>query len=351
MTSIRGTESLLSGRQRIDWADLRVFLAVAETGSFSSAAKLLGLTQPTVSRRLDELEARLGAQLVVRGMQGVSLTEAGELIRDHVVTMERSAQAVERLALSRDKRDEGRVRIAAPDGLAAFWLAPRLPEFQKENPKIAISLDAGLWPNDELSGDTDILLTFEEDKRLDNVVTRLATYHYGLFASPEYIRLYGAPRSLAEVADHRVIHHVAQSRQQDTWHPKAAALQVMSGNQIETNSTSAGLYALRAGAGIAAVPTFFLTFAPELVMISPDPVAKLSLWLVHHAEARRTERVRRVLDWLKSIFDNRENPWFREEYVPPAEFMPLVRQTPDEDEENWRDDEAAPAPGRVRKRS
>lgn len=352
MTSIRGTESFLSGRQRIDWADLRVFLAVAETGSFSGAAKLLGLTQPTVSRRLDELEARLGAQVVTRGMQGVRLTEAGELIRDHVVTMERSAQAVERLALSRDKRDEGRVRIAAPDGLAAFWIAPRLPEFQKENPKIAISLDAGLWPNDDLGGEPDILLTFEEDKRLDNVVTRLATYHYGLFASPDYVRLYGTPRSMAEVADHRVIHHVAQSRQQDTWHPKAAALQVMSGNQIETNSTAAGLFALRAGAGIGAMPTFLLTLAPELVMIGADPMARLSLWLVHHAEARKTERVRRVLDWLKKIFDNRENPWFREEYVAPSEFMPLIRQTLDENEESWSDDDdAPPAQHSLRKRS
>ncbi len=312
--------SVVIGRQRVDWADLRVFLAVAETGSFSAAAKLLGITQPTISRRLDELEERLNVKLVERSAQGVALTEAGELIRDHVITMERSAQAIERLALGRDKRDEGRVRISAPDGLAAFWLAPRLPEFQRENPKIAVSLDAGLWPSDEMRGEADLSLQFEESKHVDNVVTRLATYHYGLFASAEYIRLYGAPRTLAEVADHRVVHHVAQRHQTEGWHPKAGALQAMWNRQIETNSSAAVLVAIRAGAGIGALPTAALTVAPELVMISDGPLAKLTLWLVHHRDARKTERTRRVMDWLKRVFDNRSNPWYREEYVSPVQF-------------------------------
>jgi DNA-binding transcriptional LysR family regulator len=316
--------SVVIGRQRIDWGDLRVFLAVAETGSFSGAAKVLGLTQPTVSRRLDDLESRLNAQLVVRGLQGAALTEAGELIRDHVVTMERSAQAIERLALSRDKRDEGRVRVSAPDGLAAFWLAPRLAEFQRENPKIAVTLDAGLWHNFELSSEIDLSLQFVESKHADHVITRMATYHYALFASPDYVRLYGAPRTLAEVADHRVIHHVAQRHQPETWRPKAAALQMLWSSQIETNSSAVAMIAARAGAGIAALPTMALSFAPELVMIGDEPLAKLTLWLVHHAEAAKTERVRRVMDWLKRIFDNRANPWFREEYVPPEEFLPQV---------------------------
>jgi DNA-binding transcriptional LysR family regulator len=325
MTPIQeSTSSVLIGRQRIDWSDLRVFLAVAETGSFSGAAKLLGLTQPTVSRRLDELESRLNAQLVIRGLQGVGLTEAGELIRDHVVTMERSAQAIERLTLGRDKRDEGRVRVSAPDGLAAFWLAPRLAEFQRENPKIAVSLDAGLWPSSEMRLDVDLSLQFEESKHLDDVVTRLATYHYALFAAPDYVRLYGVPRTLAEVADHRVIHHVAQTHQQETWHPKAAALQTLWNNQIETNSSAAALIAIRAGAGIGALPTAALTVAPELVMIGDAPMAKLTLWLVHRSHAAQAERIRRVIDWLKRIFDNRTNPWYREEYVPSAEFMPLI---------------------------
>jgi DNA-binding transcriptional LysR family regulator len=262
----------------------------------------------------------LSVRLIVRGAQGVGLSEAGELIRDYVVTMERSAQAIERLALGRDKREEGRVRISAPDGLAAFWLAPKLPEFQRENPKISVSLDAGLWPRDDIQGETDLSLRFEESKHPDDVVTRLATYHYCLFASPDYIQLYGAPRTLAEVADHRVVHHIAQRHQSDSWHPKAGALQAMWNRQIETNSSAAALIAIRSGAGIGALPTAALTVAPELVMIGDAPLAKIMLWLVHHRDARNVERTRRVMDWLKGIFDPRANPWYREEYVAPADF-------------------------------
>lgn len=316
---------VLIGRQRIDWSDLRVFLAVAETGSFTGAAKILGLTQPTVSRRIDDIESRLDAQLVVRGLQnGVTLTEAGELIRDHVVTMERSAQAIERLALGRDTRSEGRVRVSAPDGLAAFWLAPRLAEFQRENPKVAISLDAGIWPGAEMRGEADLLLQFEDSKQLGDVAMRLATYHYGLFAAPEYIRLYGAPRTLAEVADHRVIHHVAQRHQPETWHPKASALQTLWDSQIETNSSAAALIAIRAGAGIGALPTAALTVAPELVMLGDQPLAKITLYLVHRVDAMKTERLRLVTEWLKRVFDNRQNPWYREEYIPPRDFMDQI---------------------------
>ncbi|MES1200115.1 MAG: LysR family transcriptional regulator [Pseudomonadota bacterium] len=324
MRLMQENDTIAIGRQRVDWADLRVFLAVAETKSFSAAAKLLGLTQPTVSRRLDDLEQRLNAQLVLRGLSGVSLTEAGEAIRDHVVTMERSAQAIERLALNRDKRDEGRVRLAAPDGLAGFWIAPRIAEFQRENPKIAISLDAGLWPNDPLREEIDLALQFEEEKRLDSVVQRLATYHYALFASSDYLGTYGKPRTLAEVADHRVILHSAQTRQPQSWHPKADALRALSGAQVETNSSAAVIFATRAGAGISLLPTVALTFAPELVMIGEEPLARLTLWLVHHVDAGKVERVRRVMDWLKRAFDNRTNPWFREEYVSPRQFMDAI---------------------------
>lgn len=324
------------GRQRVDWDDLRVFLAAAETGSFSGAAKALGLTQPTVSRRIEDLEAKLNAQLVVRSLNGVALTDAGAAIRDHVVNMERSAQAIERVALGQDKRDEGRVRLSAPDGLAAFWLAPRLAEFHRENPKITISLDAGLWPSDAVRPEIDISLQFEEDKHFEHVVTRIATYHYGLFASPDYIDLYGKPRSLVEVTEHRAIHHTAQTRQPQNWDAKTAALRALWPTQIETNSSAAVMVAARAGAGIAALPTAALVYAPELVMVSDGPLASLTLWLVHHVDAQKTERLRRVSTWLKRAFDNRENPWFREQYVPPEDFMALLQ--PEADAPAWKAD-------------
>ena len=97
--------------------------------------------------------------------------------------------------------------------------------------------------------------------------------------------------------------------------------------QIETNSSAAALIAIRSGAGIGALPTAALTVAPELVMISEGPLAKITLWLIHHRDARKTERTRRVMEWLAVVFDNRANPWYREEYVAPADFPPPSDET------------------------
>ena len=108
--------ALLPASARADWADLRLFLHVAESGSISAAAKSLQMSQPTVSQRLSDLEFRLNTQLVVRGPSGIVLTETGQRIKEHVAVMQRSASAIDRLMREFDDKPEGRVKIAAPDG-------------------------------------------------------------------------------------------------------------------------------------------------------------------------------------------------------------------------------------------
>lgn len=101
---------------RADWDDLKVFVAAAQTGSFGAAARKLQTTQPTITRRMDDLEARLGARLFNRGLRGVSLTEAGELVYDRALTMQRASCEIEKLVLGSDKLDAGRVTVAATEG-------------------------------------------------------------------------------------------------------------------------------------------------------------------------------------------------------------------------------------------
>src|SRR5579862_9058878 len=96
-------------RRRADWSDLRLFWAVAESGGFGAAARALGVSQSTITRRIDELEYRLNARLFVRGPQGVSLTEAGRLAYEPVLSMERSAETLEHLILDAEDAPEGGV--------------------------------------------------------------------------------------------------------------------------------------------------------------------------------------------------------------------------------------------------
>lgn len=315
-------------RQRADWSDLRVFWAVAETGGIGAAGRALGVSQPTVTRRLDDLESRLGVRLLERGPSGATLTEAGRLMLDHVLTMERSAAAIERTVLDLDRREEGTVRIAAPDGVGAWAIAPALPAFLQANPKISIALDCGLWPDSPVSSAVDLSLQFSDggsDPAL--LSTPLAWFHYVLAAAPGYLEIYGTPRTLPEVASHRLLHHSALTRQPENWAPKTAAFVELAMVSLLTNSSPTVLAAVRAGAGICAMSTAILAQCPELVMLDIPPLARIQLWLCHHRDLGGGARMKRVISWLKEVFDPLSQPWYRAEFVDPREFDAPLRRT------------------------
>lgn len=315
-------------RQRADWSDLRLFYAVAETGSFSEAAAQLGLSQPTVSTRVRDLETRLGVRLFNRSPHRLTLTEAGEKIHDHVVTMERSASAVERLIANEDKRDEGRVVIAAPDGLATYLLVPELPRFFRESPDIRLGLDCGLWTDVEVGNHIDISLQFDAVTNPDVVTTPMGYYHYCLYSSRAYLDLYGVPTTLAGVAERRYLHHVAHTRQPENWNIKYAPFQGLANIGMATNSSSALIEAVRNGAGIAALPTAVSSFAPDLVMLELPSFARLELRMCVHRDLAGAARIKRVVEWLHGVFDAKTKPWFRAEFVHPSEFNSVKTAKP-----------------------
>lgn len=329
MGAMQKSGGLAGGMNKsIEWSNLRIFLAVAEHGSLSSAAKQLGVNQSTVSRRISELEQELGAALLQRSGGGAHLTELGQEIVRHAMVMERSAAAIATAVARRDDREMGEVHVAAPDGLAAFWLAPRLPDLHRAAPLLRLKIDSGLWPGDALGNPcADISLSFDRNEDPDAVAQPLATLHYCLFAAPSYIAEHGLPQSAAEVPRHRFLHHVAQSRQPEGWDRRSQALQQLSERGLETNSSAAIVTATRAGAGIGALPTAILDYAPELVMVLNEPLARLRLYLLRPRRELCSVRVRRTIDWLESIFDPNKHPWFRDEFIPPqpAGASPLVQ--------------------------
>jgi DNA-binding transcriptional LysR family regulator len=304
---------------------VRLFWAVAESGSFGAAARSLNVGLSTVTRAVDRLESRLNAKLLVRGPQGVALTEAGSVAYDRALSMERVAQQLEHDIADAERRPEGRVKLAAPDGIGGAYLTPLMAEFLRANPKIDLVIDCGFWSNYGLEGDIDLTLTFEESTRPDVTSTKLATFHYGLFASREYLDLYGTPQTLAESVSRSYVHHAAQIHKRDDWRPGTAAMQDLAQKRIETNSSAVSLAAIKHGAGIGPLPTAVLAIEPTLVMLDLPVLASLSLWLVCHRDIGRSARIRCVADWLKEVFDPRTKPWFRSEFIHPREFEQLIK--------------------------
>lgn len=311
-------------RRRADWSDLRMFWAVAETGGFGAAARALGASQSTITRRIEELEHRLNARLFVRGPRGVELTEAGRQAYDRVLTMERSAEAIENLILNAENMAQGEVGVAAPDGIAGVLLAPAAVEFLRANPKISLRFDCGLWAEHPLDGRTDLLLTFAKPTHPDLIARPVAHFHYGLFAAQSYLELYGSPRSLSECTAHSYVHHAAQMHQEERWHPQATAFRTMVQTRLETNSSAVSFAAVRNGVGLGLLPTAVASIDPSLVMIDVPMMGALKMWLCYPRDVAQSARIRLVADWISDLFDPRTKPWYREEFIHPRDFAAMT---------------------------
>ncbi len=302
-----------------DWDDLKIFHALIETGSMSAAARKLGIGQPTVSRRLDQLENRIGARLVTRGAEGVELTDIGERIWAQVQIMQSTAGEVERLAHQADRSDAGTVRISAPEGVAAFWIGRNLSSFMEANPRINVEMSTRVEGEVPLE-QADITLQMAESKRMSHVASELATLHYVPFAAKRYLDTYGPPQGLADVINHRIGDLVSYRQQQTHWPKEASAIKQMMKPSLTTDSSATLSEAVKNGSVIAMLPTYAAQIDPELVHLDMELNVPITLWMVYHPDQRRVTRVRKMLDWLKELFDSTQYPWFRKDFIAPADF-------------------------------
>ncbi len=301
------------------WDDIELFLCVSKAGSFAKAATFMDATQPTISRRVDNLEARLGAVLFERVPTGVNLTACAMELLPVAERMAGSAQLIRRIADSQHNEVEGSVCISAPDGLAAFWMVPNLVKLQDGHPNLFISMDSGLWTGKHGHMSSDICLHYEDPEDEDTIRVPLCWMHYTYFATQEYIDRHGSPQSIAQLLSHKTIFHVAQVMQQHRWPEKTTAANNLRTSQFITNSSAASLMALRSGIGIGPAPSAAADLFPELVPLPLGLAASLRLYLYYRKESANVARVRAVKDWLMELFSPKEHIWFGEEFVDPYE--------------------------------
>lgn len=317
-------------RNLFDWDDLQIFHAVATTGSMSAAAVALGCQQSTVSKRMRQLEGRLGSQLIERRAGGVVLTPAGETAFDFVLTMQRSAQQLESRVAGLDKALAGEVVLRSPDGLSTFWLARRIPEFQRINPAIALRVvgDRSAQTAENIAS---LEITFEAEKSMGVRADLLGTAHYMPVASREFIATYGVPRSLADVMSLRFASLDQYDHSLALWGQKAEADNSLIKYSFRTDLSSVLFEAIRHGGGIAMAPTYLAALYPdELVVLDYDFHQSLRFWLKYMPGSQGIGRIKCVGDWITDLFDRRSNPWFREEFCHPREFcdIDVIRPQP-----------------------
>lgn len=281
----------------MDWNDLRYLLAVHRHGSLARAAKELKVTKATASRRLAALEAALGVPVVARKPAGLVLTEAG---REAIAAAESVdatlASLRDRLASGADAKPRGTVRVTAPHWLAARFLIPALPDFQTRYPALDVQL---LGTNQILN-----LAQREADVAIRNVrpthksLTARKLMRLGgcVYASTLYLDRRGRPAARTSLAGHDVlVYEMLDGMPGFEWLREPGH-----GGRIafRANDPEALVGAATAGLGLCAVPCLLGDPEPALERVPALGFAHCDLFLVTHAEASRTARLRAVTDFI-----------------------------------------------------
>ncbi len=309
----------------LDWDSLRVFRVVAELGSMTAAATSLGESTPTVSRKIDELERRLGGDLFSRSTRGVQLTSMGSTVLRHAKIMEDAADAIRADVRAQVPMAEGLIRLQMGDGLGAYWVAPRLADFQKQHPKVRLHLIISDQTPDLHKDEADICIQFHEPQRSDVIARRLGVLHYMAFTTKAYLGKDHGPKSLFNLQDYQCIFHTGYVNQIERWAPKTADLKNMLDFAIVSNSGVVMLEACRRGGGIAILPTYVSEIEPDLVPLNLGELAPIQFWLTYTERVRRLQSGQAVIEWLKSIVDPRKHVWFRETFVNPLDVRKAAK--------------------------
>jgi DNA-binding transcriptional LysR family regulator len=280
-----------------DWERQRAFLAVLREGSLSGAARLIGTAQPTVRRRIEELEAQTGAPLFTRTPSGLLPTERARDLVEQAQAMALAAEAFARAASADAGAVAGRVRITASEVIAVEVLPPILAALGARHPRLVIELSPSNRNEDMLRREADIAVRMSPPLQEALVAQRIGAVALGLHAHPTYLAANGTPRTIAALLDHRVI-----GPEQDHMVLRALAARGLplrpEDFAFRSDSHLAQLAAIRAGVGIG-VCQAGIAARDGLVRLMPDIFGfDLETWVVCHEDLRGVARVRAVFDAL-----------------------------------------------------
>jgi DNA-binding transcriptional LysR family regulator len=293
--------------QVFDWGDLRYLLAVSRAGSFAGAAREIGVKHTTVARRIGALELALGARLVTKGKDKVSLTEAGAVLRDSAEEMEKVATSVERRLAGEGARVEGVVRVTMPDAFA-HYVAPRLPRLRERHPKLSVHILADARVYDLEKGEADLALRIHPSTKPHYLERKLCSPTWAIYASRAYVRAKGMPKSIADLHGHELIGPDAAAQAS----PGAAWLREHLPDakyEMRFNGVVPMLNAVTMGLGISPLPCFLADPEENLVRVLPDTFQNRGVRLVVHPDVARVARVRAVMDFLSDSFKRDAKLW------------------------------------------
>ncbi len=294
------------------FGSIPVFVAVVESGGFSSAALKLGISKSAVSKRITQLENQLGVRLLHRTTRRLSLTEAGERYFENAAKALACANDAEDAAVQLQGNPQGLLRIHALMSFGRLHLAPLIPEFIERFPDIHIDLVLEDRAVDLIEGGFDVAIRVGVLPDSTMITRKLAPLRSVICASPEYVARNGKPKSPAELIEHNCLLY-SYSVSEWTFMDQSGAETVKVSGNYRVNKSEARREALLQGVGIGRVPTFIV--GPDLEsgrlvhLLDSYQMPAKTLYSVFPERQHLPAKVRAFLDFAVEHFGGDKPYW------------------------------------------
>lgn len=281
-----------------DWNQARAFLATAQEGSLSAAARALGLTQPTLGRQVAALEEELGVLLFDRVGRSLSLTQSGLELLEHVRAMGEAAGLVSLTASGQSQSIDGQVCITASDALSAYNLPAVMKRLREVAPEIEIEILASNTIQDLRRREADIAIRHVRPDQPDLIARLVRTSMGHLYAATHFLDRHGRPGCPSDLANATFIGIGNIDRMLSVLN--ALGLPLTPANfKLSTNSGVTGWEMVKQGLGFGMMSEEVAHVTPGVEVVLPDIVSiEFPVWLTTHRELHSSRRIRLVFDLL-----------------------------------------------------
>ncbi len=284
--------------RQFEWSDLRFFLELVRAGNPASAARRLKADHTTVRRRVSALEDCLQTRLFASRGQTYVLTSDGERLLRYAEAVETMTVRAEEDVGRQDLSLSGAVRIGAPDGFGALFLAPRLQKLAELHPNLQVRLVVLPRVVNLANREADIAIAFSPPNQHRQIVRRLTDYRLRLYAAPSYLAECGPIETLADLTEKRFIGYLREMLYESELDILPAIDESVQAS-FESTSIIAQVQACAAGYGLCVLPDFIAEQNSQLQAVLPDQFELTrQFWMIIHPELVNLARVRAVIDFI-----------------------------------------------------
>jgi len=287
------------------WDRLRLFNIVAQTRNITEASYILQMSQSALSRQMKALEHELGVKLFLRNSDGISLTKAGNRLYSSVQVLASDISKTHNQLLEDMDVPSGRLNVTATNAFGALWVAPRMSKFKIAYPEISVALSLRDSEPRVTNFNSDVEVRMTPSSSQDDVQIKLADCRYKIFASKDYLKVNGLPKTTKDLDDHKIVSYGEDAQPPIDRHRLNWLLTIGKENKrprkpiFEVSSIYGIAKATEVGMGIASLPDWMEFEMIELIEILPQLEGpKMSISLCYNYELRNDSRIKAFKDFM-----------------------------------------------------